>query len=168
MVSDSSRAYYTANDPQRPGMAEESGWGWAESAASSRTDHGVRGRPVVHDVRVYGNDIDTDKNLNPSGQHGAQMTANKLRITDTHWTPKPDPFYQPNGIQGTFPHVNWNQFKPNGAEHNYFDVGSANSGAEEGRAEKASQERGAKLQSDMNKWNGLTLRGYSTRQERLF
>lgn len=127
-LSDASRAYYTAvRKPAEmmPGAdpklsAEESGWHWAQSASLYRKVSGVRPRPVVHAVTPEGS-VDLDMNLNDYGT-SQEMTADRLRITDTSWTPPPSmyPGRGVIGVQGTIPHVNWNQFgPPDGAERNF-------------------------------------------------
>jgi hypothetical protein len=63
-------------------------------------------RAVVHHVEPQGR-IEGDPAINPSGHSGRALTAESLKITDTEWIP---PARHPQGVQGTLPHVNWNQF----------------------------------------------------------
>ena len=109
--SDSSRAYYTGKyegPPQRAPIrsAEEMGWGWAKEASRKQGETGVMGRPVVHDVEPEGK-IDVDLNLNRNGTQGAELTADRLKVTGTGWIRPPNE--SELGVQGTLPHINWNQ-----------------------------------------------------------
>lgn len=111
-LADPDRTYYTANytgPPQRaPGRSnEELGWGWATGASrKSGIDTGVRARAVMHTVEPEGR-IDTDKNLNSPGTYGAELTADRLNVTGTEWIRPPTS--SEAGVQGTLPHINWNQ-----------------------------------------------------------
>jgi hypothetical protein len=117
-ISDSTRTYYTAKHAGRPEEAEKKGWDWAVNAVKSAYDAPVPLRPVLHHVETEGV-IDVDRNINPSGDTDA-MTAERLRITDTDWIPDTEALnikYSRKyagedivGVQGTLPHVNWNEF----------------------------------------------------------
>jgi hypothetical protein len=122
-MSDPSRAYYTAADremsdqwtlsqPYSQGAgADKDGWTWARLAADSK-GAGTRMRAVVHNVAPSGT-VDQDVNLPSSGA----MTANKLKVTDTQWIPPVTAGQHHSGVpgvQGTLPHVNWNEFRPEG------------------------------------------------------
>jgi len=105
------KAFFTApeiggDDPN----AEQAGWNYAQGKAMMHqmrsSSEGVRPRPVVHMVQPEGK-VEADPNDIP--WHG-QMTADRLKITDTQWTPPPEP--GDVGVQGTLPYVNWNQFGP--------------------------------------------------------
>jgi hypothetical protein len=127
------RAYYTATTNMAPEKAREhemdterSGWDWAGSAARSRGEPtlpdggGIFGRPVVHDVEAHG-EVRPDSNLDAR----SEMTADRLSITDTHWIRPPQGYFDEQGkplpappglfdnelgVQGTLPHLNWNQY----------------------------------------------------------
>jgi len=111
-LADPTKAYFTADykgPPQRaPGRSnEELGWGWANSAARKQgIDTGLRPRAVMHTVEAEGR-IDVDRNLNVSGTEGAELTADRLRVTGTDWIRPPTS--SEAGVQGTLPHINWNQ-----------------------------------------------------------
>ena len=111
-ISDPNRTYFTAGHegpaqhaPSR--TANESGWLWATSASRKQgIDTGVRSRAVVHNVEPEGL-IDVDRNLNSSGKEGGELTADRLKVTGTEWIRPPTS--SEAGVQGTLPHINWNQ-----------------------------------------------------------
>jgi hypothetical protein len=113
-MSDKSRAYYTAE--QRPDIskglgqksAEENGWTWANFAADAggRRPGGLtRPRSVVYNVEPSGR-VEPDVNLPGTGA----MTADSLDVKDVQWIPPPRTGSP--GMQGTLPHLNWNEFAP--------------------------------------------------------
>jgi hypothetical protein len=106
------RAYYTAHHPSPSGHwneAETSAWNWASMAVEQHKGRAkVQPRAIVHSVEPEGR-LGTDPVVNRQGTTGSEMTAGRLRITGTHWIPKPRP--ESRGYQGTLPYVNWNQFK---------------------------------------------------------
>jgi hypothetical protein len=106
------RAYYSAAHPNLTGSreAEQSAWNWSAMAveqAVSRGSEQVAPRAIVHHVVPEGR-LGTDPVVNKSGTMGAEMTADRLRITRTDWIPRPRE--GSSGYQGTLPYVNWNQF----------------------------------------------------------
>jgi len=130
-LSDSDRTYYVADGP-KTNMVDS--WGWARMAAHNKLDfvspptggpksaanqsRYVQGRPVVHKVEPEGT-IGGDHNLNPTGKGGAELTADRLKITDTEWImPAQDSFDpaapKPIGTQGTLPNQNWNRYHSDG------------------------------------------------------
>ena len=132
-LSNPDATYYTANfagpEERAPDRsAGHMGWQWAESAARKRGfETGVRERPVMHTVEAEGR-IDTDKNINPSGTYGAEMTADQLKVTGTEWIRPPN--LGEMGVQGTLPHINWNQHAnvgPNSYDFNNVGI-TASSG----------------------------------------
>ena len=93
-----------------PEYTERKAWDWATSAVRSSTYGGrIPGRPIVHDVEAVGR-VDVDVNMDPSGMSGHELTADRLRITDTQWIPPPHSYE--HGVQGTLEHLNWNQYGP--------------------------------------------------------
>jgi hypothetical protein len=115
-ISNTDRAYYVAPKTNKAGAAEasRSGWQWAHGAVQSAVLSPVVGnepfvppRPVVHHVAAEGK-VDVDYNMNNDTKRD-QMTADRLRITDTEWIRTPDALFE-HGVQGTLPHMNWNQF----------------------------------------------------------
>jgi hypothetical protein len=114
-LSDPNVTYYTAEHPDTRGpSAESTGWGWASSAARQHEwgddqKRNTRPREVVHRVEPEGI-INSDQNMNPSGFAGGSMQASRLKITDTEWIKPPGPYT--SHVQGTLPHVNWNQYAP--------------------------------------------------------
>jgi hypothetical protein len=120
-IADPTKAYYSANSrrPGKEGLGSQQGWKWAKRAARHQeivsrrpgeSGDGIAGRPVVHHVEAMGT-IDTDKNMNKLGTTGPELTADRLKVTDTEWIRRPDSGTEV-GVQGTLPHVNWNQFAP--------------------------------------------------------
>lgn len=116
-LSDPNVAYYTAEHAGlREGApsAETVGWGWASHATSQHPwsddeKKSTRPREVVHRVEPEGI-INSDQNLNKTGFAGGSMQASRLKITDTEWI-KPPGVYTSH-VQGTLPHLNWNQYAP--------------------------------------------------------
>ena len=131
-LSRTNRAYYTANLSYFPHEAENYGWFWARQAASYHRDQAGSSapapRPVVHFVKPSG-EIKGDPVLNPRGASGQELTANSLKVTDTSWIPTPGGFNDV-GVQGTLPHVNWNQFHRDwgldNEDHNSVDLAEEN------------------------------------------
>lgn len=110
-LSDPNRAYYVARSRSYPEGSEHKGWKWATNASRTMEFTGaVAGRPVVHEVKPVGT-IDVDRNLNYSGG-SSEMTAERLKVVDTHWIRPPSVGVGIGEahVQGTLPHVNWNQF----------------------------------------------------------
>lgn len=126
-LSDPDRAYYTADQVNvvedengwTPRDMSNGGWSWANMAAGSRRDTvtnpngtpgSVPGRPVVHRVEPEGT-IDADRNLNPMGKVAGELTADRLKITDTEWIiPPSEENRRSPGVQGTLPNENWNKY----------------------------------------------------------
>ena len=114
-MSKTNRAYYTAHhpDPERDDT-QSMGWSWARSAKNARPDPENKswsGRPVLHHVTPVGK-VDHDENMG-NYAHGA-YTADQLKITDTEWIR--EPHQDELGVQGTLPHINWNQHAHRGFE----------------------------------------------------
>jgi hypothetical protein len=108
-LADPNRAYYSAaaSSPRARFNSNWQGWNWATSAARKQGfDTEVRGRAVMHNVEAEGT-IDTDKNMNTTGTQGTELTADRLRVTGTEWIRPPTS--SEAGVQGTLPHINWNQ-----------------------------------------------------------
>jgi hypothetical protein len=143
-LSDPTRAYYTAEHPASPDHAEKQGWNWALLAHGDR-QAGTRGkRPVVHDVVPRGT-VDQDANV----PHKGAATANSLRITDTNWIPPAQSLgtREPKvGVQGTLPHVNWNQFAPPQAPAGQTDWNFQNLDEHQGMLKR--QKEGEELHGD--------------------
>ena len=117
-LSDPNVAYFTAEHPEDPrGLPSAStiGWGWATHASTAHpwedkeTKRSIRPREVVHRVEPEGV-INSDQNLNATGHAGGSMQASRLKITDTEWI-RPPGVYATH-VQGTLPHLNWNQYAP--------------------------------------------------------
>lgn len=124
-LSDSSRAYYTAETrPEGPAAGSDAdyrdtsqqGWNWARKSQMNRTIGGARARQVVHHVEPIGT-IDVDRNINEGG-NATQMTADRLRITDTEWIPKASE--DSAGVQGTLPHENWNKYPKSDSRYSRY------------------------------------------------
>ena len=128
------RTYYNAHNPNLPGEAEKRGWSWADRASEKSTRLGderhaqqpgviVRGRPVLHEVEPIGH-VDGDPVLNPRGTSSLELTADKLKITDTHFIPPVDPYDSLHvGNQGTLTGTNWNRW--GNPDENYRNYNTA-------------------------------------------
>ena len=107
--------------------AEALAWGWAitkqtrpERANRSRVYKGVAEGSIGGDQNLD----EYPRNWYQAGRpppNAPAMAADRFRVTDTVWTPPPERGEQ--GVQGTIPNVNWNQFgAPNsvGTDPNRF------------------------------------------------
>ena len=114
-LADPDKAFYSAHGPDVYGRtAEQSGWTWANVTSNNQPDwvgeglnkSTVQGRPVVHQVTPVGQ-VGADRNLNPYGKVGNELTADRLNITETDWIRPPT---YSVGTQGTLPNENWNRY----------------------------------------------------------
>ena len=112
-ISDPQRAYYSAHKHGDPMVGERKGWHWAGGTK--------RDRPVVHEVVPKpGSTIDQDPYTKEwrAPETGAVTSDKGLNIVDTHWIPPVSRQQREEGVigvQGTLPHINWNQFGPRGS-----------------------------------------------------
>lgn len=103
------------NNPGQPmeGLradAEKEAWNWAEKSSVYPNDHRPRvyeGRAVTAMDRPVGLDSGLPADINMGVEHILPMAAGAFEVTDTHWIPPGQPG---KAVQGTLPHVNWNQF----------------------------------------------------------
>jgi len=96
--------------------AENEAWSWAMDAGPV---NGINGRPRVYKgeamdfedrpIAPDSNLVETEKVLRRiiSNDNPVPMAAGAFKVTDTLWTPPPQPG---KTVQGTLPHINWNQF----------------------------------------------------------
>lgn len=132
-ISSDEHVNYVAEGPSEMTRqaAERSAWNWAtEAEAGKRSSYNPSewGRAVVHEVVPEG-PVGPDPNSNRY-EHNfdnyvaggymhandiysqANMAAESAKVTRTEWIPPPssNAKAQGVGIQGTLPHINWQQF----------------------------------------------------------
>lgn len=96
-------------------QAEAKAWEWTGGSGRPRVYEGyadVPDRPVG---------LDPNWSTNPNYHNTLAMAAGGMKVTDTHWIP---PGKDGKAVQGTLPHVNWNQFgAPNVGNPEDVEVG---------------------------------------------
>jgi len=121
IAADRSQVYFSGEgrDLADP-TAMKAGWRWASAAVRAQRwtaydKSTVLGRPIVHEVEPVGK-VRVDPNFK-GDRDDASLTADRLRVTATHWNPEPA---KGEYVQGTLPNVNWNQFASDGRQHNFI------------------------------------------------
>ncbi len=130
--------YWTSPNGARSDEAEKDAWSWGQSTPGGDDPADPSyGRPRVVAVRARGF-VGMDPNLSDDADVSAGTNLSKVEapipvaathadVTDTEWIPPQnyDAARDGVGVQGTLPHMNWNQFglpnvgNPQNAHHSY-------------------------------------------------